>query len=98
MLEGYLGMLDRLTRPYEIPYRIMIPRDVENVIVPVAASTTHVAYSSIRLEPTWMALGQAAGAAAHLALRHDLTPRHVPMDQLQRILVGQGQVVEHRDP
>ena len=98
VLEGYLGMLDRLTRPYEIPYRIMIPRDVENVIVPVAASTTHVAYSSIRLEPTWMALGQAAGAAAHLALRHGLTPRHVPMDQLQRILVGQGQVVEHRDP
>ena len=93
VLEGYLGMLDALTQPYEIPYRIMIPVEVENLIVPVAASTTHVAYSSIRMEPTWMALGQAAGAAAHLALRHNVTPRHVPAGELQRLLAAQGQIV-----
>ena len=93
VLEGYLGMLDALTRPYEIPYRIMIPVAVENLIVPVAASTTHVAYSSIRMEPTWMALGQAAGTAAHLALRHDVSPRHVPVGELQRLLAAQDQVV-----
>ena len=98
VLEGYLGMLDALTRPYEIPYRIMIPRGIENLIVPVAASTTHVAYSSIRMEPTWMALGQAAGTAAHLALRHDVTPRRVPIDELQSLLAAQGQVVERPCP
>jgi hypothetical protein len=94
-LEGYLGMLDYITRPYEIPYRIMIPKRLDGVIVPVAASTTHVGFSSIRMEPTWMALGQAAGVAAHLAVAGDVAPRKVPIDELQRILLSQGQVLKH---
>lgn len=95
VLEGYLGMLDTITRPYEIPYRIMIPEKVDGLIVPVAASTTHVAYSSIRMEPTWMALGQAAGVASHLAIVHGTTPRRVPVRELQTILGQQGQVLTH---
>ncbi len=94
-LEGYLGMLDHITRPYEIPYRIMIPKRVDGVIVPVAASTTHVGFSSIRLEPTWMALGQAAGVAAHLAIERSVAPRKVDRAELQRILLSQGQVLKH---
>jgi pimeloyl-ACP methyl ester carboxylesterase len=98
VLEGYLGMLDYITRPYEIPYRIMIPEQVDGLIVPVAASTTHVAYSSIRMEPTWMALGQAAGIAADLAIRHNVSPRSVPIDTLQETLIKQGQVIRHQKP
>lgn len=94
-LEGYLGMLDYITRPYEIPYRIMIPKRLDGVIVPVAASTTHVGYSSIRMEPTWMALGQAAGVAAHLSIAADVAPRRVSITELQRILRSQGQVLQH---
>ncbi len=95
VLEGYLGMLDHITRPYEIPYRIMIPIKIDGLIVPVAASTTHVAFSSIRMEPTWMALGQAAGVAAHLSIKHDVSPRKVPIKELQKILTMQGQVLRH---
>ena len=95
VLEGYLGMLDYITRPYEIPYRIMVPETIDGLLVPVAASTTHVAFSSIRMEPTWMALGQAAGVAAHLAIEHGLAPRHVPVETLQEILSSQGQVLRH---
>jgi pimeloyl-ACP methyl ester carboxylesterase len=98
VLEGYLGMLDYITRPYEIPYRIMIPEALDGLIVPVAASTTHVAYSSIRMEPTWMALGQAAGTAAHLALRDQLPLRSVPIAELQQILVSHGQVINQQEP
>ncbi len=97
VLEGYLGMLDHITRPYEIPYRIMIPKRVDGLIVPVAASTTHVAYSSIRMEPTWMALGQAAGVAAHLSVKLGVPPRKVPMGPLQSTLKKQGQVLRHAD-
>ena len=93
VLEGYLYMLES-TRPYQIPYRIMIPEQVDGLIVPVAASTSHVAFSSIRMEPTWMALGQAAGVAAHLALVRNLQPRAVPIRQLQEILRRQGQVLD----
>ena len=95
VLEGYLGMLDYITRPYEIPYRILIPEKINGLIVPVAASTTHVAFSSIRMEPTWMALGQAAGAAAHLAIEQGTEPRAVSIPELQKLLVAQGQVIRH---
>jgi len=94
ILEGYLGMLRGITRPYQIPYRIMIPKKLDGLVVPVAASTTHVGFSSIRLEPTWMALGQAAGVAAHLALKHGIEPRRVPIDELQLLLRGQGAVLD----
>ena len=95
VLEGYLGMLDYITRPYEIPYRILIPEKMDGLIVPVAASTTHVAFSSIRMEPTWMALGQAAGTAAHLAIQKSTEPRAVSIPELQKLLVTQGQVIRH---
>ncbi len=95
VLEGYLGMLDFLTRPYEIPYRILLPKKIDGLIVPVAASTTHVAFSSIRMEPTWMSLGQAAGTAAHLAIQHNSPPRRVPIAELQQSLKEQGQVLHH---
>jgi hypothetical protein len=98
VLEGYLGMLDYITRPYEIPYRILVPEKIDGLLVPVAASTTHVAFSSIRMEPTWMALGQAAGVAAHLALHHGVAPRQVPLTELQSRLVDQGQVIRHSTP
>lgn len=93
VLEGYLGMLDYITRPYEIPYRIMMPQQTDGLIVPVAASTTHVAYSSIRMEPCWMALGQAAGVAAHLAIENRVEARAVPIGKLQSQLKQQGQVL-----
>ncbi|MBL8177543.1 MAG: FAD-dependent oxidoreductase [Bryobacterales bacterium] len=92
-LEGYIFMLDQLTRPYQIPYRIMVPEIVDGLLVPVAASTTHVAFSTVRLEPTWMALGQAAGVAAHLAIAADTQPRSVDVDQLQRTILDRNQVI-----
>ena len=95
VLEGYIYMLDRFTRPYQIPYRILVPEAVDGLLVPVAASTTHVAFSTIRLEPTWMALGQAAGTAAHLAIAGATQPREVNVETLQRLLLKQGQVLTY---
>ena len=94
VLEGYLPMLSNITRPYQIPYRIMIPKKLNGLIVPVAASTTHVAFSSIRMEPTWMALGQAAGVAAHTAIEHGVELRKAPIEEVQEILRRQGAVLD----
>jgi len=94
-LEGYLLMEAELTKPYQIPYRILVPVDVDGLLVPVAASTTHVAFSTIRLEPTWMALGQASGVAAHLAIRGEHDVRKVDVERVQRILLEQKQIVTY---
>jgi hypothetical protein len=94
VLEGYLGMLEAITRPYQIPYRIMIPKDIDGIIVPVAAGATHVAFSTIRMEPTWMALGQAAGIAADLAIARRCAPRDVPIAELQAVLRASGQALD----
>jgi FAD dependent oxidoreductase len=95
VLEGYILMMDKLTHPYQIPYGIIVPKTVDGLLVPVAASTTHIAFASIRLEPTWMTLGQAAGAAAHLAISQNVAPRAVPIDALQRELLREGQVLTY---
>ena len=85
---------------YELPYSLMLPprADAANVLVPVAVSASHVAFQTIRLEPTWSILGQAAGAAAALALA--AAPRGAPVDvhsvdvsRLQKTLAAQGAVV-----
>lgn len=92
-LEGYILMLDKFTQPYQVPYRVIVPKSVDGLLVPVAASATHVAFSTIRMEPTWMALGQAAGTAAHLAITANQELRRLDTNRLQRLLLNQGAVL-----
>ena len=76
--------------PYQIPYATLLPPDVDNLLVPMAASSSHVGFCTLRLEPIWMSLGQAAGHAAALALQNDLAVQDVPVSRLQRRLHAQG--------
>jgi FAD dependent oxidoreductase len=64
--EGYLSVP---VPPYAIPYRSLVPRreDCENLVVPVCISASHVAFSSVRMEPQYQMLGAAAGLAAAAA-------------------------------
>lgn len=76
--------------PYQIPYGVLVPRDVENLLVPVAASSSHVGFCALRLEPIWMSLGQAAGHAAALAIRGHVPVQRVSVPDLQVVLQAKG--------
>ena len=84
--EGKL-ILTEESRPGQIPYRSLLPQGVDNLLVPVCLSTTHIAWGAVRLEPVWMQTGESAGFAAALAKRHQTTPAKLDPDRLVRTLV-----------
>ncbi len=90
--EGTLHLHD-VTGPYQIPYDVMIPKEHKGIIFPVGISSTHVAMSSVRMEPVWSQLGQAAGVAAALAIDIGIELADVPVYQIQNELLKQGSVL-----
>jgi hypothetical protein len=78
-----------------VPYRAILPLQAEcdNLLVPVALSSTHVAMSSLRIEATWMLIGQSAGIAAALTKNNDVAVQDLPYDVLKPRLEAQGQVL-----
>lgn len=92
------GSIFTPVKPFEISWRSLLPKaaEAENLLVPVALSSSHVAFSAIRVEPVWMILGQACGAAAALSLAAD-TPLHkLPAANLRAELTRQGQILDAR--
>jgi hypothetical protein len=79
---------------YDIPYDSITPSEPGNLLVPVCISATHVAYASLRMEPVYMMLGQAAGNAAHLAISGNTTVQDINVDDLRGILVKEGTVLD----
>lgn len=83
-------------QPYQIPYRVLVPKksEVTNLLVPVCFSASHIAYSSMRMEPQYMILGHAAGIAAALAIRGGSTLQDISIPELQKKLKDEGAVFE----
>ncbi|MEW4563006.1 FAD-dependent oxidoreductase [Bremerella sp. JC770] len=81
---------------YHIPYRSIVPKpgECDNLLVPVAMSCTHVGISSIRVEPTWMIIGQSAGIAAAMAAKQGKAVQTLSYPVLRERLLAQGQVLD----
>ena len=76
---------------YDIPYRVLVPEKVENLLVAGrCASFTHEAMASTRVMSTCMALGEAAGRAARIALRDGVKPSQADVAKLRSELKRTG--------
>ena len=79
---------------HAIPYRCLVPREVENLLVAgKGVSARREAYQRFLMQT--MVTGQAAGAAAAICAGNGITPRMLESDvsELQRVLVGQGAIL-----
>lgn len=89
---AYYGYRRYLTHEgYDIPYRCLVPRQVENLLVAGRGiSSEQQPYESHRAMAPIMAIGQAAGAAAALASGSGILPRQLDAASLQAALIAQG--------
>jgi len=75
----------------QLPYRMIVPLKLENLLVAGrCASMTHGGQSAARVSGPCFVMGQAAGAAAHLALQSGKAPRQLDVQALQQHLERNG--------
>ncbi|RYX81982.1 FAD-dependent oxidoreductase [bacterium] len=97
MTDGDLH--DAYPKPYPISYRSIVPKkgECQNLFVPFALSASHVAFTSIRMEPVFMILSQSAATAAAQAIDGNLAVQDVAYDKLHDRLLADGQIMEWQE-
>ena len=83
-LHGDNSSLKILNEAYGVPYRCLIPKGLDNLLVAGrGAGFSHIAASSCRLSRTMMSLGHAAGFAAWLCVSEEMAVWDVPVNRVQ---------------
>ncbi|WP_313381758.1 FAD-dependent oxidoreductase [Proteiniphilum saccharofermentans] len=92
----YEGTIFTPVIPYTISYYSLTPKKNEcsNLLVPVCLSASHVAFSSIRMEPVYMVLGQSAAVAASMAIDKNTAVQDIIYDKLAEKLLELKQIIK----
>lgn len=78
---------------YDVPYGVMVPKKITNLLVTGRCiSASHEAMASVRITPTAMALGQAAGMAASIAATEKTSVQAIDVQKLQNLLWQDGAI------
>jgi hypothetical protein len=83
------GFISYPAAVYTVPYGVMVSAEVDNLLFPVPVSGSHIGFSTLRMEPCWMALGQAAGIAAAIAINEQTEVQNVSLHKVQDELLRQ---------
>lgn len=84
-LEGFFGYE---SVPYTIPFGVMASGKVDNLLFPVPVSGSHIGFSTLRMEPCWMALGEAAGIAAAQMIEQKKPAQELDIETVQQKLIA----------
>lgn len=92
LCDGQLFQME-LSVPGQVPYGVLLPQELDNVLVVTTVSATHVGWGTIRQTPTLMHLAEAAAWAVMVALQSGISPAEVEVTALQRTLVAHGVMI-----
>ena len=94
--EGDIGV--KPPKPYQIALGSIRPKEAQckNLLVPVAVSSSHIAFGSIRMEPVFMILGQSTGVVASMAIDQQQPVQQVPYSEIRSTLLELGQILEYQ--
>lgn len=91
---GQANGIAEYVEPYDIPWRSLVPKKMENLILAGRCiSGTHEAMASYRVMAICMAIGEAAGIGASLAIDQGVTPRKLEAKYIQKVLTDKGAVL-----
>ena len=91
------GFISYPTAVYTVPYGVIVPKEVDNLLLPVPVSGSHIGFSTLRMEPCWMALGQAAGAASAISIDTNQSVQDIDIRQLQDRLLEENATLYYYD-
>ena len=92
LCDGQLFQME-VSRPGQVSYGALLPRELDNLLVVTTVSATHVGWGTVRQTPTQMHLAESAAWAAILARRDGVTPAALDIAALQRHLVAHGVMI-----
>jgi hypothetical protein len=92
LCDGQLFQME-VSRPGQVPFGVLLPRELDNLVVVTTVSATHVGWGTVRQTPTLMHLAESAAWGVVLAAHENLAPAEVSIDRLQRRLVERGVMI-----
>jgi hypothetical protein len=92
LCDGQLFQME-VSRPGQVPFGVLLPRELDNLLVVTTVSATHVGWGTIRQTPTLMHLAESAAWATVLGHQKGIPPALVDVTQLQRTLVEHGVMI-----
>ena len=92
LCDGQLFQME-VSRPGQVPFGVLLPREWDNLIVVTTVSATHVGWGTVRQTPTLMHLAESAGWALVFATRREIPVAQIDVRQLQRTLVEHGVMI-----
>ena len=83
--------------PYQIDMLSLFPKKAEcaNLLVPVALSSSHIAFGSIRMEPVFMILGQSAGIIASMSIQNNTDIHDLDYNDIKTVLIEEEQILNY---
>jgi hypothetical protein len=92
LCDGQLFQME-VSRPAQVPYGVLLPRELDNLLVVSTMSATHVGWGAIRQTPTLMHLAESAAWAIIIAHREQVAPATIDISNLQAVLVEMGVMI-----